>query len=192
MTPRPRFTAKGPTTMRNNKRRASRQVLAELEQNFLQLAIGIALALTLVAWVLAVGEQPSLMFTILVAAIASGMISSPMDRIAQAFWRSFWPSSVERLSNSTDALWEPDWPEAIEARRSIRQWRRHRRYVSVVASGLFWALIFGFITFFAGEPRRPMAARPHHRSSSDIAGSGTSNGSHRLHCRCYHCIQTNL
>ena len=139
--------------MRNNKRQVARKVLAELEQSFLQLAIGIALALLLVAWVLAVGEQPPLMFTILVAAIASGLISSPVDRIAQAFWRSFWPSSVEKLSNSTDALWEPDWPEAIEARRSIRQWRRHRRCVSVAASGLLWALIFGFITFLLAYPQ---------------------------------------
>ena len=139
--------------MRNNKRQAARKVLAELEHNFLQLAIGIALALMLVAWILAEGEQPPLMFTILVAAIASGLISSPVDRIAQAVWRLLWPSSVEKLSNSTDALWEPDWQEAIEARRSIRQWRRRRRYVSVVASGLFWALIYGFITFLLAYPQ---------------------------------------
>ena len=74
--------------MRNNKRRASRQALAELEHHFSQLATGILLALTLVAWILTAGEQPPLMVTILVAAIASGLISSPVDRACQAlFWR---------------------------------------------------------------------------------------------------------
>lgn len=135
--------------MRNNKRQATRKAFAELEQHFLQLAIGIALALLLVAWMLAVEDQPPLMFTILVAAVASGLISSPVDRAVQAFWRS----SAGTLANTTDALWEPDWPEAIKERRSIRQWPRRSRWIYVALSGLFWAFVFGLITFLPTYPQ---------------------------------------
>ena len=135
--------------MRNRKRQATREALAELEQHALQLAMGIFLALVLVALILRTGEQPPLMLTILVAAIASGLISPPVDRAVQAFWRS----SERTLANTTDALWDPDWPEAIEVRRSVRQWRRRRRYVQVVGMGLIWALISGSITFFLTTPQ---------------------------------------
>ena len=134
--------------MRNRKRKATREALAELERHFLQLTVGILLALTLVAWILIAGEQPPLMLTILVATIASGLISAPVDRAVQAFWRS-----MERtLANTTDALWEPDWPEAVEARRSVRQWRRHR-WRHVIVSGLSWAFMFGFIAFLLATPQ---------------------------------------
>ena len=135
--------------MRNRKLKATRAVLAELEQHVLQLAMGISLALALVALILRAGEQPPLMLTILVAAIASGLISPPVDRAVQAFWRS----SESTLANTTDALWDPDWPEATEVRRAVMQWRRRRRWVHVVGMGLIWALISGFIAFLLTTPQ---------------------------------------
>ena len=134
--------------MRNRKRQATRKALEELERHFLQLTVGVFLALMLVAWTLTAGEQPPLMLTILVAAIASGLISSPVDRAVQAFWRS----SMGALANTTDALWEPDWPEAIEARRTIKQ-RSRRRWSRIVVSGLLWASIFGGIAFLLATPQ---------------------------------------
>ena len=134
--------------MRNNKRQATRKALAELGHHLTQLAIGIFLALALVVWILTAGERPSLMVTILVAAIASGLISSPVDRAFQAFWHS----RTRTLANTTDALWAPDWPEATEERRYIRQWRRRSRRVYVIGSGLFWALVSGAITFMLAHP----------------------------------------
>ena len=135
--------------MRNNKRRATRKAPAELEHHFTQLATGTLLALALVVWILTAGEQPSLVVTILVGAIASGLISSSVDRACQAL---FWRLRTGTLANTTDALWEPDWPEAIEARRSIRQWRRRYRWVYVALSGLFGAITFGAITFMLANP----------------------------------------
>ena len=135
--------------MRNRKREATRKGLVEFDRHFFQLGMGISLALLLVAWILTAGEQPSLMVTILVAAIASGLISAPVDRAAQALWRY----SMRTPANTTDALWEPDWPEAIEARRSVRQWRRRRRWVYVVFGGMLWAFIFGVSTFLLASPQ---------------------------------------
>lgn len=132
--------------MKNRRRQAARNAFRELEQHSLQLGLGIALSLFLIAWIIGATEDPPLTIAIVIAAIASGLIGPPLDRAIQEFWRS----SSRTTADTTDALWAPDWPEATAERRTMRRWQR--RWVKALVGGLIWASFLALITFLATVP----------------------------------------